>query len=435
MKSQYIHRKILHLALPIMLSNITTPLLGLVDTAILGHLDSPSILAGVALGSMVVTMIGWTFGFLRMGTSGKVAQAFGANDQESLIKLLIQSSIIAVCLSALLLLCRSQISEAAFYFTQSQDAIKPIASDYFSIRIWALPATLLNSVLLGWFLGVQYAKAPLILLVSINLINILLDFILIVGLDMGAQGAAWASLVSEYTGLMVGIFLLYNNIDRYIEKLRVPIKPLQGLKQLLGINSDIFIRTVSLQLVFYIFTIQGAQFGAIVFAANAVLMNFLLVISNALDGVAHATEALVGEAIGKRALKQFQQVVRATFHWTAIFAIILTLVFYLFGSHIIYLLTDIEAVRHEADTFLVYMALLPIIGTWSYWLDGLFIGANQSKLMRNTMLAATTLCFLPLWWWLLPLHNHGLWIAFLGFMLARGLLMSVVFQRFKAGMI
>jgi multidrug resistance protein, MATE family len=430
-----LNRQILHLALPMMLSNITTPLLGLVDTAILGHLDSPKILAGVALGSMVITMIGWTFGFLRMGTSGKVAQAYGANDQDEIVKLLIQSSLIAVFLSALLLLFRAQISEMAFYFTQSQDTIKPIANEYFSIRVWALPATFLNSVLLGWFLGVQYAKAPLILLVSINLINIFLDFVFIIGLDMGAVGAAWASLISEYSGLMIGFVLLRKNIFRFVTHFKVPDFPLRGIKQLLSINSDILIRTLSLQLVFYIFTIQGTQFGSVVFAANAVLMNFLLVVSNALDGVAHATEALIGEAVGKKSPKQFQNVVKSTFCWTAIFAVLLTLIFYLFGSQIIHLLTDIESVRKQADTFLVYMVLLPIIGTWSYWLDGLFIGANQSKMMRNTMLAAALFGFLPLWWWLLPMLNHGLWIAFLGFMLARAILMGGVFHRYQTSMI
>jgi multidrug resistance protein, MATE family len=435
MKNKHMHRKILHIALPMMLSNITTPLLGLVDTAILGHLESPNILAGVALGSMVITMIGWTFGFLRMGTSGKVAQAFGGNDQTSILKLLIQSSFIALCLSTMLILFRAQISDVAFYFTQSQQTIKPIANDYFAIRVWALPATFLNAVLLGWFLGVQYAKAPLILLVSINLANIFLDFILIIGLDMGALGAAWASLISEYLGLLLGIALLHKIIYRFVTILKLPKQPFQGLKGLININSDILIRTLSLQLVFYIFTIQGTQFGAVVFAANAVLMNFLLVVSNALDGVAHATEALVGEALGKKSRQQFNRVINATFYWTAIFSLCLTIVFYLFGSQIIELLTDIEPIRKQADSFLVYIILLPIIGTWSYWLDGLFIGANQSKLMRNTMLAAAVLCFLPLWWSLQPWHNHGLWVAFLGFMFARAILMAIAFQRNKTIMV
>lgn len=420
-----LHRQIALLSLPLVLSNISTPLLGLVDTAILGHLDDPQLLAACALGSTMVTMIAWAFGFLRMGASGQTAQAFGAVDHHGLRKLLWQSCFIALSFALVILLIQSHLADILFYFASEQQQVKPLAREYFLIRIWAVPATFINYALLGWFLGVQRARAPLIIMLVINCLNMLLDYVLVWQLGYGVAGAAWASLVAEYAGLIVAAGLVHRQLARLnYHALSYGSFGLAALKPLLNVNANIFLRTLALELVFFIFASQGSHYGVATLAANAVLLNFLLLISNGLDAVAHAAEALAGAAKGKQSLSLFDRIIKATGIWTLACSLVFAAVFWGFGRHIIAMLTDLAEVRQLAGVYLPYVMALPLLAGASYWLDGVFIAVSRSRDMRNIMLLASLAGFVPLWWLLTPWLNHGLWIAFISFMALRSALMA-----------
>jgi MATE family multidrug resistance protein len=426
------HRRVWSLAWPMMLSNITVPLLGLVDTAVIGHLPEPHHLGAVALGSMIFSILYWTFGFLRMGTTGMVAQAHGREDGDRLRTLLGQSLVLGACIGLLILLLRTPLTTLALQLMGPEPDVLTEATRYTEIRAFGAPAVLCNFALLGWFVGMQNTRIALILLTSTNLLNMLLDLLFVFGLGMKADGVALATVLAEYFSLLLGLWFCRRLLLKTAGLWLWPqLRRLRDYKALIQVNRYLFVRTVSLLLTFAFFTAQGAQQGTAILSANAVLLNFLLLISNALDGFAHATEALIGRAVGRRDPGEFRRILGCTALWSLLSAIMLTLVFWLGGNTIIHLLTDIAEVRELAGRYLPWVVILPLIGCWSFLLDGLFIGTTQVKAMQDTMLFSVFCVFAPIWWIAQPMGNHGLWLAFISLFAARGISGGWVFWRMQ----
>ncbi|MEH6565023.1 MAG: MATE family efflux transporter DinF [Halopseudomonas sp.] len=418
------HKRVWGIALPLILSNISVPLVGLVDTAVIGHLDGAHFLGGVAVGSTLFTFVLWAAGFLRMGTTGFAAQACGAEDGTALRRVLLQPLWLALLISTLVWVLQTPLLNLGLQLLDSSQALLDQARLYVGIRLYSLPAALANFVLIGWFIGAQNSRAPFLLLLAVNLCNVALDLLLVVGLEWGVAGAAWATVISDYLGLLLGLALLRPILRRYpgqTDWLRA--LQLRGAGPLIRVNRDILIRTLALESVFYLLVVQGARLGDEVVAANAVLLNFLLLTSHGLDGLAHALEALGGHALGRRDKQALRKVLVVATLWSLILSCAFVLVFLFGGDAIIALLTDLPGVRLQAATYLPWMAVMPLAAVWSYLLDGLFIGASRARAMRNAMLAALLL-YLPLAWSLQGFGNHGVWLGFLCFMLLRSLLLG-----------
>ena len=425
-----LHARIWALAWPMMLSNLTVPLLGLVDTAVIGHLPSPHYLGAVAVGSMIFSTLYWAFGFLRMGTTGLVAQACGREDGAANRTLLAQSLILASLIGTVLVLLRTPLTEFALALVDPASDVLHEAREYTVVRAFGAPAALCNYALLGWFVGNQNTRIPLILLTAGNLLNMLLDLLFVYGFGLHAGGVALASVIAEWSSLLLGLWFCRRLLGAIPGRfLLEPLRRLQAYSAMLRVNRYLFVRAITLLFTFAFFTTQGARQGTDILSANAVLLNFLLLISNALDGFAHATEALSGRTLGKRNLQQFYRTVVSAGLWSLATALGLTLVFALAGNWIIALLTAIPSVRDTAAIYLPWLVALPLIGIWSYLLDGVFIGTTQVKAMQNTMLFSVFCIFLPVWWLTQPLGNHGLWIAMLSFFIARGLSGGWVYWR------
>lgn len=423
-RDREVQRRVWHIALPLILSNISVPLVGLVDTAVIGHMDAAHHLGAVAVGSTLFTFVLWATGFLRMGTTGFAAQACGSADGDQLRRILLQAIWLAVLISALVWLFRTPLLNMGLHYLQSSEALLEQARAYFQIRLISLPAALANFVLIGWFIGAQNSRVPFAMLLTVNLTNVLLDVLLVVGLDLGVQGAAWASVCGDVLGLLLGLALVRSTLRQYpgafdwVRGLR-----LKGAAPLLRVNRDILIRTLALQSVFYLLVVQGARLGDEVVAANAVLLNFLLITSHALDGLAHALEALGGHALGKRDKRALVRVLVITTGWSLVLSLAFVAAFALGGDLLIRLLTDLPEVRALARQYLVWVTIMPLVTVWSYLLDGLFIGASRALAMRNTMLLALV-CYLPLAWALQGQGNHLVWFGFLTFMALRSLLLG-----------
>ncbi len=427
--SRYAHTDVWRLAGPMILSNLTIPVLGMVDTAVVGHLSEPFYLGAVAIGALIFSFIYWAFGFLRMGTTGQIAQAHGRMDHDETRSALARAFSLALLLAIILIAMQWPIHWIAMSLLEASAEVELHAAEYFFIRIWSAPASLINYVVIGWFLGMQNARGPLYLLLIINITNILLDLLFVWGFGMDVDGVALASVIAEYFGVMAGLWLISRELKKYPGRwLKAQIFDGAKLRQMLVLNQNIFIRTLCLIFSFAFFTAQGAKYGDVVLAANAVLMNFQTFMAYGLDGFAHAAEALIGKAIGKRDKQQFTRAIHTAAIWSIGVAVIFVLLYGMFGTWLINLLTGIEAVRSTAYLFLTWVIVSPVLSVWSYLFDGIFIGATRSAEMRNTMLVSTFLCFLPAWYFLQPLGNHGLWAALMVFMAARGISMAISYR-------
>ncbi|MGZ9896892.1 MATE family efflux transporter [Shewanella gaetbuli] len=425
------NRQLMALAIPMILSNITIPLLGLVDTAVIGHLGEAYYLGGVALGSTIITLIIWLLGFLRMSTTGLVAQAYGANDSHKQQKLLVQGVILACLLGFSGVIFQQPLISFALQLTEASEQVQFYCRQYVDIRIWSLPFALTNLVLLGWLLGRQAPKAAMWQLIIANSVNIILDIVFVIGFGLNVQGAALASVIADICAFSVAIFMVRQHLlaeHNFNWSQLLPHCRLQGMSQLLSLNRDIFIRSLCLQAAFSFMTFHGAGLGDNTLAANAVLLNLLMLISYALDGIAYYAEAEVGRAIGKQDNTLLTQSVSLAFAWSAIIALVFSGLFYLCGQQIINLLTNIPEVQHTASLFLLWLVLMPIMAFGCYLFDGVYIGAAQGHIMRNSMILATFAVYFPLWWSLQSFGNHALWAALCGFMLFRSLSLGWHYQ-------
>jgi MATE family multidrug resistance protein len=416
------HRKTWALAWPMILSNLTVPLTGVVDTAVIGHLDQAHYLGATAVGSLIVTMLMWLMGFLRMSTTGLTAQAKGAGDTLAERQVLLNAMISALVLSLVIVALQSWIWQVAVVFMSASQSVLLHAEVYFDIRIWAMPALLFRYVFIGWLLGRQNARTPLQIVLLTNGVNILLDILLVVYWDMGVAGVAWASLVADYVGIGFGILVVYRQLKQTpITQSWSSLLSRSRWRRLFQLNRDIFLRTLALQLVFYLQTSVGASMGDGILAANAVLMNFTMIMAFGLDGFAHAVEALAGQAAGNKSRDELMAAIAVSGFWSFIASLFFCLVFGVMGSQMIDWMTDIPSVNQLAKDYLIYVIGIPMIAVWSYWLDGVAIGITRVKEMRNSMLIAVFGIFIPALFSVQFAGNHGLWLAFYAFLLARAL--------------
>lgn len=412
------------------LSNISVPLLGMVDTGVVGHLDNAAYLGAVAVGSTIFGFLYTGVNFLRMGTTGIAAQRYGAGDYDGLRVSLGQALIVSSLIAVLLIALQWPLRIASMYLIGPEADIAAYADEYFRIRIWSAPATLGGYALVGWFIGLQNARVPLIIVVVTNVVNIVLDLWFVIGLGMKVEGVAAASVTAEYTGLLVGLAFAARELRKHgghwvIEKL----VRLDEYRAFLSVNANLFVRTIALVFTFTFITAQGARLGGLVLAANAVLMNFQNLLAFALDGLAHAAEALVGKAVGARNRSALEVSVRLTLRWSMLVAVFFCGAFWIFGPALINLLTDLPDVRSTATTYLPWLIISPLISIWPFLYDGVFVGATRAVEMRNAMLISTLLIFLPAWYLLQPWGNHGLWLAFTIFMASRGIGMHYYYRR------
>lgn len=420
------HRRVWALAAPMILSNISVPLVALVDSTVIGHLPHAHQLGAVAVGASLYGFLAWVMGFLRMGATGFAAQAAGRNDGAGLRQVLAQGLILALLFALLLWLLALPFSHLALSLMQPSGALAQSTQAFFQVRLLGLPAALASYALVGWFLGTQNARAPLAILLVTNITNIILNLWFVLGLGWGVIGSAWASVLSEWLSVAIGLALTRPALRAYPGQVAwAALRRWRNWQPMLVVNRDIFLRSLALQLVFFLITVQGARLGDATVAANALLLNGLMVTAYALDGLAHAVEALCGHAIGAGQRDELRRSMTVACGWSLLASVVFALVF-LFGGHLfIAAQTNIPSVRATADIYLPYLAVLPLIAVGSYLLDGLFIGATRAREMRNAMLLSVAL-MLPVGVVTMGLGNHGLWLSFLLFMALRALTLGVV---------
>ncbi len=419
-----VDRRLWALAWPLMLTNLTVPLLGLVDTAVLGHLESPEYLGAVAVGANLFSILYWTFGFMRMGTTGLAAQAWGKRDRFGQVALLLRSVLLSVAIGLLLILLHQPLIALGLNLMNPSPDVSSLAAEYAAIRIWSAPAVLCQYTLVGWLIGTQFARGPMIMLIVANGVNIVLDILFVTGLGWNSRGVAIATVIAEYGAAGIGFAIVLTRMPEGQRLTRALFGQLSDYLAILQVNRFIMVRTIALLLVLAFFTAQGARQGDTILAANAVLLTFLLLISNALDGFANAAEALIGEAVGKGSQSRFRAVFSSALRWSLWGALLLTVVFVAGGRGLIALLTGIEEVRTTAWQYLPWLWLLPFAAVWGFLLDGIFIGATRTRDMQNTMLFSALVVFLPVWWLTTGWGNHGLWFSLICLMLARALSMG-----------
>ena len=419
------HRAVFALALPMVFSNVTTPLLGLVDTWVIGHLGQAWFLGGVSVGATLINLLFWLLGFLRMSTTGLTAQAQGAASAEGQLDTLARALGLAVGLGLALLLLVLPFLPAIIGLSGGSPEVQVYAGDYVSVRIWSAPAALCNLVIMGWLLGMQDARSPMLLLILSNLVNMVLDAWFVLGLGWQVRGVAAASLLADYSALGVGLWLVSRRLRHLPAEVWQSAWPRwwqwPAVRRLLGLNRDIFIRSLCLQLCFTFMTLQGARLGDVAVAANAVLLNFLMLISYGLDGFAYAVEAMVGRAIGRRDRQGLREAIVLNLGWALLIAIAFALGFALGGRLLIAHITDIPAVIAEANRQLPWLIAMPLLAVWCFLLDGVFIGATRAREMRNSMLVAVFAGFFPIWWLCQEWGVAALWAAMAALMTGRGL--------------
>jgi len=424
------------LAWPMILAGASTPLLGLADTAVIGNTASVAALGAIAVGALIFNFVYWAFGFLRMGTTGLTAQAVGARDEPEIRANLRRAGGLALMLGLGLILLQIPIASLAFWLMPAGEEVEALSAVYFDIRIWGAPSTLAVYAVTGWFIGLQDTRTVLVLQVFLNLLNIALNVLFVVGFEMGVAGVALGTVLAEYAALGLALVLIRLRTARFDPASRPDwsrvLRP-EALVRLVSVNRDIMIRTLFLISAFAFFTAQGAEHGQVTLAANHVLLQFLAFAAFFLDGFAFASEAIVGKAVGARSQALLTSGIRRASVLAAATACGLSLVFLLLGSFLIDALSDQTSVREAARAFLPFAAAHPVLAVAAFQLDGVFIGATRTSAMRNTMIAAFAL-YLGAWavfTEVLSLGNTGLWLAFLAFFLARGALLYAVYGEIR----
>jgi MATE family multidrug resistance protein len=426
------HRRVWRLAAPIILSGLSVPLLGAVDTAVVGRLPDAAYIGGVALGAMIFDFLYWGFGFLRMATTGFTAQAEGARDAFERGAALDRSLVLALALGLAILLLQAPAGWLAFSLLEGSPGVETQAHLYFTIRVWSAPATLANYALLGWLLGRQRTDLVLAVELALNAINILLDILFVLGFGWAVAGVATASVLAEYAALAVGLWLAFRLGHRFAWwSARARLFARRPMQALLSVNGNVFIRTLSLVAGFALFTATGARLGDETLAANAILMNFFAFIAYGLDGFAHTAQAMVGAATGAGSRRLYRQAILDTTLWALLLAAAASLALAVAGSRLIELYSVNELVRSTAKTYLPWMVAMPLLSVWCFQLDGIFIGATRSREMRNGMILALLGDLVALWI-LVPLWgNHGLWLSMVIFVGLRGFTLGVWLPRIE----
>jgi MATE family multidrug resistance protein len=423
--------RVFAIAGPAMLANLTTPLLGIVGTAVIGRLGEAHLLGGIAMSALVFDSVYWLFGFLRMGTVALTAQALGAGDAAEQRAVLIRALLIAALVGVPLIALQRPLASLIYPAIGGSDAVRAAAETYFFVRVWSAPCALANFAVLGWLVGIARAGTALALQIAINIINMTATVLLVLVLDYGIAGAAWAAVLAETVGLVIGLGIAWLLAGRRLETTITGVLRRDRLVRMLAINRDIMIRTAAIIAAFAFFTAQGARAGDVALAANAVLHNFTLIGSFFLDGFATAAEQLCGRAVGARDGPAFVAATKRVLAWGFLFGIATTMFFLLAGAPLIDAMTTSTAVRTAARQYILFAALAPALGVAAYAFDGIYIGATWVRDMRNLMLAALAI-YLATWWALRPYGNAGLWLALLTFLATRGLLQAARYPRLRS---
>ena len=423
-------RQILVIALPSIVSNITVPLLGLVDVAITGHLGSPAYIGAIAVGGMLFNIIYWMFAFLRMGTSGMTAQAFGARNLTEVVSVLLRALLVSLSISAVMLCLQVPVRELSLSIIMPSEEVADFTRTYFNICIWGAPAALSLFALTGWFVGMQNSRIPMIVAITQNVANILASLLLVYVGGMKIEGVALGTVLAQYIGLVVALALLMRNylrLNKYISRKLVITK--DSLLHFFWVNKDIFLRTCCLILVHFFFISAGAKQGDTELAVNTMLMQLFTLYSYIMDGFAFAGEAMVGKAIGGRMRAIYDDTIRRLFRWGWGVATVFTLAYLLLGHSFLSLLTDDSNVVEVAMTYQPWTLLFPLCGLGAFIWDGVYIGATATKGMLISM-ASGMVVFFILYVVLVPLWgNHGLWISFVAYLSTRSISQTLMRKR------
>ena len=439
---------ILDIAIPSIVSNITVPLLGLVDVAITGHLGAAAYIGAIALGGMLFNIIYWIFGFLRMGTSGLTSQSLGRGDTDNIVRMLARSITIAFAIALTLIVVQVPLRELALLIMQPTEEVRQLTITYYNICIWGAPATLGLFALTGWFIGMQNSRIPMAIAITQNIVNILVSLILVFGIGMRVEGVAAGTLIAQWCGFLMGLFLCWR---KYFGK--KPIVPrLQPItyylspktttqhlspnthypspityRQFFTINRDIFLRTICMVCVMMFFTSAGSWQGEVILAVNTLLMQLFILVSYIMDGFANAGEALSGRFYGAGDNDALGNTVRRTFFWGMIVATAFTTVYLIGGKRFLMLLTDEPSVVEASTKYVWWAYIIPFCSVAAFLWDGIYIGLTASRQMLLSMFAAAVTFFIVYFIAVKPLGNHGLWLAFMCYMLVRGIVQTFLY--------
>ncbi|GMN99373.1 MATE family efflux transporter [Parageobacillus thermoglucosidasius] len=420
------HRAYLSLAIPLIISTITTPLLGAVDTAVVGQLSDPAYIGGVAVGTMIFNTMYWLFGFLRVSTSGFAAQAHGAQDSKQCFFYLVRPFLIALAIGLTFILFQWPIKHAALTLIDPDEKVTAFADEYFSIRIWGAPFVLANYVILGWLIGISRVKISLFLQVFMNLSNIALDLLFVNILHQDVKGVATATFISEAAAFLLGMYIVLKlSKIRFSAIFHSKLWNLGELKKMMAVNRDLFIRTICLLAVLNVFTARGASFGTEILAANAVLIQIHYIMAYFLDGFANASSILVGKAVGANDETLYKRTLSLSSQWAVISPLFMMLIYILFKNSIISVFTKNQEVIELASSYSIWITIFPLAASFGLILYGVFTGATVTAPIRNSMLISLALYIVFLLIFIPVFHNHGLWLAFIVFSLGRSLFLAM----------
>ncbi|MFD2627467.1 MATE family efflux transporter [Oceanobacillus kapialis] len=415
-------RKYLNLAIPLIISGISTPILGAVDTAVIGRIPDPASIGGVAIGAVIFNTMYWLLGFLRTATSGFTAQAEGAGNQNEVLLAFLRPTLIALFFGLFFALIQKPILMVALFVIGGNETVSALASDYFSIRIWGAPFILLSYVIIGWLIGREKVRLALAVQVFMNVLNIILDIYFVIGLEMGVKGVAYATLIAEVSAVSIGAFFILRTYKNSFSKISASVLlAVEPLKRMLLVNRDLFLRTICLLAMTGMFTSLGASMGEVVLAANAILLQIHYIIAYFFSGFANASSILIGKGIGSGNKLLYHRAYTLSASWGLGAAILSSFIIVLFGDMIVGIFTVLPEVQVTAMDYMVWMVVFPLFGFWGLQLEGIFTGATEAGYIRNAIMLALIIFLLVVWLLVPPLENHGVWLAFVLFSLGRSL--------------
>ena len=425
------NKEIYRLAVPNIITNITIPILGMVDLSLLGHLDSPVYLGAVSIGAMIFNILYWGMNFIRMSTTGFTSQAYGEGDTEKIAVNLFRPLIIAFSIGFVLILLKDITQTVSFNLLQSEAETEKLAASYFNIRIWAAPASLSLYGFYGWFIGMQNSRYPFFIAIFINIVNIALSYFFIYHLNMKSDGAALGTVAAQYSGVLLSMLLLFKKYRKYLNinffNKSFNKKDIVGLFK---VNTNIFIRTLGIMLVFTFFTASSANKSTLILDTNTVLFQFYIFFTYFIDGFAYATEALSGKYKGKKDYKNFMLVIKKIFFISFVVSVLFSVIYVFFGDFIIQIMTGNKQILELSQKYIFWVYILPVLSFAAFIWDGVFVGTTMSKEMRNTMLASSLLVFFPVYYLFEPtMGNNALWLALILFLTSRGVFQTFVFLR------
>lgn len=423
------NKKILQLAIPSIVSNITVPLLGLIDVAIVGHLGSAAYIGAIAVGGMLFNIIYWLFGFLRMGTSGMTSQAFGQRDLKEVTRVLLRAVGVGLFIALCLLLLQYPIRKIAFLLIDATPEVRELATVYFNICVWGAPAVLGLYGFAGWFIGMQNSRFPMFIAITQNVVNIVASLSFVYLLDMKIEGVALGTLIAQYAGLFMASLLWL----RYYGRLKIAFSWREiigktAMKRFFQVNSDIFFRTLCLVAVTTFFTSTGARQGDVVLAVNTLLMQLFTLFSYIMDGFAYAGEAMTGRYVGARNNTGLQRMIRLLFRWGWGLSLSFTILYMIGGQDFLGLLTNDTTVINAAGSYYYWVLAIPLAGFAAFLWDGILIGATATRLMLYSMLVASGMFFLIYYIFYALMGNHALWMAFLIYLSLRGIMQWILWH-------